>query len=137
MNDKQQVAKQSSSSQLSSATQRSERESEYPLIPPADVFQDAEGITLRLDMPGVSKERLNIQADKNTLVIEGDVQIDTPAGMEALYAEIQSTRYRRSFTLSGELDADKAAATLSNGVLSVSIPLRAELKPRKIEVKAN
>jgi HSP20 family protein len=136
MNDKQQVATPASSAP-SSAAQRSERESEYPLIPPADVYQDGEGITLHLDMPGVSKDRLNIQADKNTLVIEGEVQIAMPAGMEALYAEIQTTRYRRSFTLSGELDADKAAANLSNGVLSVSIPLRAELKPRKIEVKVN
>jgi HSP20 family molecular chaperone IbpA len=135
MNDKQQVATPSSSSASSTAAQHSE--SEYPLIPPADVYQDGEGITLHLDMPGVSKDRLNIQADRNTLVIEGDVQIATPAGMEALYAEIQTTRYRRSFTLSGELDADKAAANLSNGVLSVSIPLRAELKPRKIEVKVN
>jgi HSP20 family protein len=136
MNDKQHLATPSSSPS-SSAAQRSERESEYPLIPPADVYQDGEGITVHLDMPGVSKDRLNIQADKNTLVIEGDVQIAMPAGMEALYAEIQTTRYRRSFTLSGELDADKAAANLSNGVLSVSIPLRAELKPRKIEVKVN
>jgi HSP20 family molecular chaperone IbpA len=135
MNDQQQVATPSSSSASSSAAQHSERESEYPLIPPADVYQDGEGITLHLDMPGVSKDRLNIPADKNTLVIEGDVQIAMPAGMEPLYAEIQTTRYQRSFTLSGELDADKAAANLSNGVLSVSIPLRAELKPRKIEIK--
>jgi len=130
MNDNQATAVH----QPSSAAQRTEREVDYPLIPPADVFEDADGITLRLDMPGVSKERLSVQADKNALVIEGEVQFAMPQGMEALYAEIQSTRYRRSFTLSGELDAEKTVANVSNGVLSVSIPKRAELRPRKIEV---
>jgi HSP20 family molecular chaperone IbpA len=126
--------KEATASKPSSAAQRAEREADYPLVPPADVLEDSDGITLRLDMPGVSKDRLNVQADKNTLVIEGEVQITMPQGMEALYAEIQSTRYRRSFTLSGELDAEKTVANVSNGVLSVSIPKRAELRPRKIEV---
>jgi HSP20 family molecular chaperone IbpA len=130
MNDTQKL-----SNQPSSDPQRSEREVEYPLIPPADVLEDSHGITLNLDMPGVSKDRLTVQADKNSLLIEGDVQIAMPAGMEPLYAEIQTTRYRRSFTLSGELDAERTVANLSNGVLSVSIPLRKELRPRKIEVQ--
>ena len=43
-------------------------------------------------MPGVSKDRLNVQADRNSLVIEGDAEIDMPAGMEALYADVQSTQ---------------------------------------------
>ena len=126
--------KQATASQPSYAAQRTERETDYPLVPPADVLEDSDGITLRLDMPGVSKDRLNIQADKNTLVIEGEAQITMPQGMDALYAEVQSTRYRRSFTLSGELDAEKTVANVTNGVLSVSIPKRAELRPRKIEV---
>lgn len=106
------------------------------LRPPVDVFEDTDGITLRMDMPGVSKERLSVQADKDTLTIEGDVQISMPEGMEALYAEIHSTHYRRSFTLSGELDADKAEASLKDGVLTLRIPRRAELQPRRIEVRA-
>ena len=52
-------------------------------------------------MPGVSKDHLSIQADRNNLTIEGEAAIDLPAGMEALYADLQSTRYRRSFLLSG------------------------------------
>ena len=106
------------------------------LRPPADVFEDAEGITLQLDMPGVSKERLSVQTDKNTLTVEGDVQIAMPEGMEALYAEVHSTRYRRSFALSGELEAEKTQANLKDGVLTLHIPKRAELRPRRIEVRA-
>jgi HSP20 family molecular chaperone IbpA len=112
------------------------RNSDLFLRPPADVFEDGDGITLRLDMPGVSKERLNIQADKNTLVIDGDVQIAMPEGMGPLYAEVQSTHYRRSFALSGELESDKAEANLKDGVLTLRIPKRAELRPRRIEIRA-
>ena len=106
------------------------------LRPPADVFEDAEGITLQVDMPGVSKERLSVQTDKNTLTVEGDVQIAMPEGMEALYAEVHSTHYRRSFTLSGELEPEKTQANLKDGVLTLHIPKRAELRPRRIEVRA-
>jgi HSP20 family protein len=106
------------------------------LRPPADVFEDAQGITLHLDMPGVSKERLSVQTDKNTLTVEGDVQIAMPESMEALYAEVHSTRYRRSFTLSGELEPEKTEANLKDGVLTLRIPKRSELRPRRIDVRA-
>jgi HSP20 family protein len=129
MRDKQELTRQPSS-----VTRQSARDTEYPVIPPADVLEDTDGITLYVDMPGVSKGGLKVEADKNTLVIEGDMQISMPPGMEALYAELQSTRYRRTFTLSGELDAERTIATLKNGVLSVNIPLRAEVRPRKIDV---
>jgi len=86
-------------------------------------------------MPGVSKEHLNIQADRNNLTIEGEAAIDLPAGMEALYADLQSTKYRRSFLLSGELETDRIEANLKDGLLTLRIPKRAEHKPRKIEVR--
>ena len=106
------------------------------LRPPADVFEDTDGITLQLDMPGVSKERLSVHTDKNTLTVEGDVQIPMQEGMEALYAEVHSTHYRRSFTLSGELEPDKTEANLKDGILTLRIPKRSELRPRRIEVRA-
>jgi HSP20 family molecular chaperone IbpA len=56
--------------------------------------------------------------------------------MEALYADVRSTRYRRRFTLSGELETGQIDASLKDGVLSVRIPKRAEVRPRKIEVRA-
>ncbi|MCL4800036.1 MAG: Hsp20/alpha crystallin family protein [Burkholderiales bacterium] len=115
--------------------ERSEREPEFVLRPPVDIFEDAEGITLQLDMPGVAKDRLDIQADRNSLVIEGRGAIDMPQGMEALYAEVRSTGFRRSFALSSELEPEKIDANLKDGVLTLRIPRRAELRPRKIEVR--
>ncbi len=107
------------------------------LRPPADIFEHADGITVLLDMPGVSRERLSIESDRNTLLVEGQVKIDMPEDTESLYADVRSTTYRRSFSLSGEqLDTDQVQASLKDGVLRIHIPKRAELKPRKIEVKA-
>lgn len=113
------------------------REPDVVLLPPVDIFEDAEGIVLQMDMPGVSKDRLNIQADRNTLLVEGSAKIDMLQGMEALYADVRATDYRRSFTLTSELDSDKIDANLKDGVLTVRIPKRAELRPRKVEVRTS
>jgi HSP20 family protein len=112
------------------------REEEFALAPPVDIFEDANGITVQAEMPGVSKDRLNVHADRNSLIIEGDAAIDMPAGMEALYADVRATKYRRSFVLSGELEPDRIEASLKDGLLTVRIPKRAEFRPRKIEVRA-
>ena len=130
MTDKREVAKRESTS-----VQAKAREDDLALAPPVDVFEDAHGITVQADIPGVSKDGLNIQADRNSLLIEGDAVIDMPAGMEALHAEVQSSKYRRSFVLSGELETDRIEAHLKDGVLTVRIPKRAEFRPRKIEVR--
>lgn len=111
------------------------REPELALRPAVDIFEDAEGITVLADMPGVTRDRLNVQVDKNNLLIEGDAQIDVPEGMEALYADVHATHYRRAFSLSSELEAEKVDASLKDGVLTLRIPKRAELQPRKIEVR--
>jgi HSP20 family protein len=111
-------------------------EPDVVLRPPVDIYEDANGITLMADMPGVSRERLTIEVDKDMLLVEGDARIDMSEGMEALYADVRSTRYRRSFTLSGELETGQIDASLKDGVLSVRIPKRAEVRPRKIEVRA-
>jgi HSP20 family protein len=111
------------------------REQELALAPPVDIFEDVHGITVQAEMPGVSKDRLNVQADRNNLLIEGDIVIDMPQGIEAVYADVRATRYRRSFVLSGELDSDKIEANLKDGVLTVRIPKRAEFRSRRIEVR--
>lgn len=109
---------------------------ELALAPAADIFEDADGISIVLDMPGVTKERLTVKADRNELVIEGEAAIDMPQGMEAAYAEVRSAHYRRSFVLTNELDTGTVEASMKDGVLSIRVPKRAELKPRQIEVQA-
>ncbi|MET0063657.1 MAG: Hsp20/alpha crystallin family protein [Candidatus Thiodiazotropha endolucinida] len=110
-------------------------EEERAIRPPVDIHEDEQGITLRADMPGVSKDRLDIKMDRDSLSIEGRAKISTPENMEAHYADVQTTLYRRSFTLGGELDNEKADASLKDGVLTLRIPKREQYQPRKIEVR--
>lgn len=110
-------------------------ERNLPMLPVVDIFEDAHQITVQAEMPGVSKEGLNVQADRNNLVIEGRIGLDIPAGMSAVYADLQTTQYRRSFVLSGELDTEHIAATLKDGLLTVRIPKRVEFRTRKIKVE--
>lgn len=111
---------------------------EQPVLrPPVDIFETADGITLMADMPGVAKDRLNVSIERDSLVIEGDVQIEIPEQIEAVHADVRATHFRRSFALSGELDADKISAVLKDGVLTLRIPKRAELQPRRIAVQAS
>lgn len=113
------------------------RENQPVLQPPVDICEDADGITLLADMPGVSKDRLNIQVDKDTLSIEGEARIDMPEDMKPLYADVRATRYRRRFALSSELQTDNIEASLKDGVLLLRIRKRPELRARKIEVRSD
>lgn len=106
------------------------------LLPPVDVIEDASGITLFADMPGVPKEKLNLQLESDSLTIEGDMELSMPQEMQASFAEVRVPRYRRVFTLSKELDAEKASAELKNGVLKLRIPKAEYAQPRKIEVRS-
>lgn len=111
------------------------RKREPDLRPPVDIFEDSTGLTLHADMPGVSKKELKIHIDHDTLTIEGEAKIPTAEGLTPLFAELRSTNFRRSFTLSRELDGEKVDATLHDGVLTLRIPKREEHKPRRIEVR--
>ena len=105
------------------------------VLPAVDVFEDASGITLLADMPGVPKERLDVKVEADTLSIEGEVVAPTPEGLEAVYAEVRVPRYRRTFTLSRELDTSKVEANLKDGVLTLRIPKQAHAQPRRVEVR--
>jgi HSP20 family molecular chaperone IbpA len=113
-----------------------EQDTQRAVLPAIDVFEDASGITLLADMPGVAKEQLELKVEGEALLIEGGVQPRTPDGLEAIYAEMRAPRYRRSFTLSRELDTSRIEAKLKDGVLRLRIPKQAHAQPRRIEVTA-
>ena len=113
-----------------------ERESQRAVLPAVDVFEDAAGITLLADLPGVPRDQLELKVEGDSLLIEGGVQTPTPEGLEAIYAEVRVPRYRRSFTLSRELDTGRIEANLKDGVLTLRIPKQAHAQPRRIAVNA-
>jgi len=106
------------------------------MIPRVDVSEDDTGITLLADLPGVPREQLELRVEGDALLIEGNVGAATPGGLEAVYAEVRLPRYRRSFTLSRELDAQHIEAQLKDGVLRLRIPKQAHAQPRRISVSA-
>lgn len=115
--------------------QTAQAREEAALRPAVDVIEDTGGITLYADMPGVAKDKLNLQVEADTLTIEGEVSLAMPEGMEATHAEMNVPRYRRVFTLSKELDTDKISAAFTEGVLKLRIPKAEHAQPRRIEVK--
>lgn len=113
-----------------------EGEAQRALTPRVDVSEDDTGITLLADLPGVAREQLQLHVEADTLHIEGNVGAAAPGNLEAVYAEVRLPRYRRSFTLSRELDASRIEAQLKDGVLRLRIPKQAHAQPRRIEVTA-
>jgi HSP20 family molecular chaperone IbpA len=110
-------------------------ENNFVLRPPVNIFEDAKSIVLEADMPGVSNTGLKVEVDKGRLFVEGNAQIDSPQGLEPLYADVRLTRYQFSFALGRELDTGNVDAALKDGVLKLSIPKRPELQPRKVDVR--
>jgi HSP20 family molecular chaperone IbpA len=106
------------------------------IVPRVDVIEDSTGITLLADLPGVAKDALELKVEGTSLTLEGQIRLDTPQGMGAVFAEVRASRYRRAFTLSRELDSAAIDAQLKDGVLKLRIPKLAEAQPRRIEVRA-
>jgi HSP20 family protein len=136
MSNKTEVSQNTGRTSLTPDAQRRNAGAESVLRPPVDIYETSEGITLQADMPGVSKEQLNLRVEGNSLLVEGAIGIAPQEQMTALYAEVRSTLYRRSFVLSNELETGKIEANLKDGQLTVRIPKRAELRPRRIEVQS-
>ena len=110
------------------------QEQQRAVLPAVDVFEDESGITVLADMPGVSKNELDLKVEGDTLSIEGGVHTLAPEGLEALYAEVRVPRYRRTFTLSRELDTARIEANLQDGVLTLRMPKQAHAQARRIPV---
>lgn len=107
------------------------------LIPLVDVSEDESGITLLADLPGADRESLSIRVDGDTLTLEAPISLGEPAEMEAVYAEVRAGRWRRSFTLSRELDSASIEASLKDGLLTLRLPKQERARPRRIEVRAD
>jgi len=135
MSEKNSVTKQDRQIPQDNQGRRADRR-DVAMTPQVDVVEDANAITLLADLPGVSKDKLSVQFETDSLTIEGEVSFEMPEGMESSHAEVRLPRYRRVFSLSRELDTENASAELKNGVLKLRIPKAAHVQPRKIEVRA-
>jgi HSP20 family molecular chaperone IbpA len=124
-----------------STRQRTSAAETNTVLPAVDIFEDDHGVTIMADMPGVSRDRLGVRVDGDNLLIEGSVGpkegAEQTPGMEIIYGEVLNPFYRRSFTLSADLDPSKIDASLNQGVLKLFIPKSEAAKPRRIDVKVS
>lgn len=116
------------------ATQAGTRYSEAALTPPVDVVEDNTGITLYADLPGVSRDKLHLHVESDTLTIEAESDLDVPEGLRSGHTEVELGRFRRAFTLSPELDTGAVTAELNQGVLKLRLPKAERAQPRRISI---
>ena len=111
-------------------------ENEPVYVPRADVREDAERFTVVADMPGADEKTVEATVQNRVLTIEGWTKAEKPQGGEELGREFGAGRFRRDFTLPETVDAERIQARVKNGVLTVTLPKREEVKARKIQVTA-
>lgn len=110
-----------------------ERSRQVPIIAPrVDIYENDDGILLYADMPGVTKEDININVDNGTLVISGVRNLQS-AGVATL-EEFGDVEYRRTFSVPQTIDVAKVNAELNEGVLKLLLPKSEAAKPRQIEI---
>jgi HSP20 family molecular chaperone IbpA len=116
---------------------RAENVSERPAVAPRiDVFENDDEILLFADLPGVSKDNVRIDLEKERLTIEAR-RTDPQAEGTELLAEHRPFDYRRAFLVPRGIDRDKIDAELNAGVLRLRLPRADALKPRSIPIRAS
>ena len=109
-------------------------ENEPVYVPRVDVRETAEGFAVVADLPGVDEKSVEATVQNRVLTIEGWTNTEKPQGYEELGREFGAGRFRRDFTLPDAVDPDRIQARVKNGVLTVAIPKKDEVKARKIQV---
>ena len=117
----------------SSASSNGERAAEQFIAPTATVLENADGYTLEVEMPGVSKENLEMWVENNELTILGRRSMPSVEGT-LLHRESRQENFRRAFELDPSIDAEKISAKIEQGVVTLTLPKAEQVKPRKITV---
>jgi len=106
--------------------------------PAADVFEDAEGITFKFDLPEVDPKDVEVRLEDGTLTVRGERKLEREDRKDG-YQRVERAHgtFARSFSLPPTFDVERVTAEAKNGVLRVFVPKRAEAKPKSITVKIN
>jgi HSP20 family protein len=129
------MAEQDTSNVVRREQARAENVNERPAVAPrVDVYENDNEILLYADLPGVAKENLRIDLEKDRLTIEGRRFTAPPEGTELL-TEYRPADYRRTFIVPRSIERDKIDAELKAGVLKLRLPRADALKPRSIPIR--
>ena len=103
-------------------------------FPPINVFQQGDNLVAILELPGVNKNELEIQAKNNTIRISGKKAIAYEGGVSLHRRERHSGMFDRTLTVPIQIDADRIKAEYRDGVLALFIPRAEGDKPRTIAI---
>ena len=109
------------------------RGQERYMRPPVDIYETPNGLVLMADLPGVTKENLEVKVDNGLLTIQAKAADMVPG--EPVYHEYELAGFFRQFEVVDDIDVEKIKAELKNGVLMLNLPLSEKAKPKRIEVK--
>jgi HSP20 family molecular chaperone IbpA len=112
------------------------KQEEYPKVQPfTDIIHKDDSYYIIMDMPGVTKEKLDISIEKDVLTVEATTEYPSFEGKNILRNEFGNVKYIRQFTLSDAVDREKIGARLKNGVLTLTLPKAEKLQPQKIQIE--
>jgi HSP20 family protein len=103
-------------------------------IPQADIYETGDRYFLELDMPGTSRENIEIDCDGDELTIYGKIN-EIESEWKPVMTEFTNMDYRRVFTVGQKVNRDTIEAKYDNGVLTIELEKAESVKPRKIEIK--
>ena len=104
-------------------------------VPPVDVYEDEHNLMLKLEIPGINEEDLDVQVENNTLTVKGERKFEKEEKEENFRrVERSYGSFTRSFTLPTTVDAEQVTADYDRGVLKIRLAKKAEAKPKQIKV---
>lgn len=103
-------------------------------LPATDIFESDHALTMLIEMPGVSKESIEVKVEGDILTIDGRIDFSKYEGLQALYTEYNVGNFSRTFQLSNEIEQAGIKAELKDGVMKLVLPKAERAKPRRIEI---
>jgi HSP20 family protein len=103
-------------------------------LPVTDIFETDQALTVVLEMPGVSKDNVDISVENDILTIEGRIDYSKYEGLQPVYTEYNVGHYVRSFQISSKIEQSGISAELKDGVITLVLPKAETAKPRKIKL---
>ena len=107
-------------------------------VPPTDIFEEADGIRIMLELPGLKPEDVKLTLENATLTIRGEKkQVAEESTTKVHRYDRSYGAFERSFSLPSTVDGERVTAKFENGVLTVWVPKAEKAKPREIQVKVS
>jgi len=103
------------------------------IVPDVNIYETENGYTLEAEMPGVTREHLEVTLENNALTLVGHRTDEAPSGT-VLYRESRPADFRRVFELDPAIDSQKIRAQMNQGLLILELPKTEAVKPRRIAV---